>query len=179
MSIIPGNVATPVLTLLPSTGSAAVAVAPASRSGGGGGGAFGRVRVGGGGSSAWAGGTSSLSGKFRGLGHLTLEFVRRGPPGKKITHLVAGGRGGAFRVWRFFPEKAKQLAPYLEVGGGELTAGSFFYGQGSALLWLLLLTTYVVSHVSSGKKSSPWGHKPVIKSFQRDIIFFRARCVSA
>lgn len=120
MSIVPGNVITPVLTLLPSAGSAAVAVAPASRSDGGG--AFGRVRVdgggggsGGGGSSARVGGASSLSGKFRGLGHLTLEFVRRGPPGKKIMHLVAGGRGGVFRVWRFFPEKAKRLAPYLQV----------------------------------------------------------------
>lgn len=55
------------------------------------------------------------SGTVLGRGHLSLEFVRRGPPGRTVTHLVAGGRGGVFRVWRFFPERATELAPYLQV----------------------------------------------------------------
>lgn len=61
--------------------------------------------------------SSSLNGNSGGRGHLCLEFVRRaGPSGSKlVTHLVAGGRDGVFRVWRLATERASKIAPYLQV----------------------------------------------------------------
>ncbi|CAM9633658.1 unnamed protein product, partial [Ectocarpus sp. 4 AP-2014] len=78
--IHPDRLATPVLTLLPGSGSAAVTAAPHPQStgggafgiAGGGGASFGRFRGGGVSSSS---SSSSLSGKFRGVGHVSLEFV--------------------------------------------------------------------------------------------------------
>ncbi|CAM9945918.1 unnamed protein product, partial [Scytosiphon promiscuus] len=178
--IHPDRPATPVLTLLPSAASAAVAAAhPPARSGGGGagasGGAFGRGRAGAGngagGNSVGAGfappsSSSSSSGKFRGLGHLTLEFVRRGPPGgKAVTHLVAGARGGVFRVWRFFPERAKQLAPYLQ---GQVTASHRGGGASYAGVTAVCCLTpdIVLVGTESGQLATYSLSLPVVKNFR-------------
>lgn len=65
--------------------------------------------------------SSSLNGNSGGRGHMCLEFVRRaGPSGSKlVTHLVAGGRDGVFRVWRLATERASKIAPYLQVRRAE------------------------------------------------------------
>eukprot|EP00752_Nemacystus_decipiens_P018376 g16485.t1 len=69
--------------------------------------------------------SSSLNGNSGGRGHFSLEFVRRatlstGTP-TMVTHLVAGGRDGVFRVWRLAVGRvtrgtagATRVAPYLQ-----------------------------------------------------------------
>ena len=94
-TILPNSDAKPLLTLTPG--------------GRGGSGGF-RAGQGGGMSAA-----SRPSGRSRGLGHLSFEFVLKGSPGNIMTHVVAGGREGTFRVWRFGPRSAGQLTPYLQV----------------------------------------------------------------
>ncbi|CAM9922608.1 unnamed protein product, partial [Laminaria digitata] len=57
------------------------------------------------------------------LGHLSFEFVLKGSPGNVMTHVVAGGREGTFRVWRFGPRSSGQLAPYLQTQPGTSPGG--------------------------------------------------------
>lgn len=68
---------------------------------------------------------SRSNGRNRGLGHLSLEFVSRRENGRDVTHLIAVGRGGAFRVWKFSPSTAKLLAPYLQVSVIALIVAKF------------------------------------------------------
>lgn len=115
--ILPGADATPVLTLSPGGGTPG----PGSRARGNGFVGMGRIgslsRSGSGGGV----GTSRGSGGQRGLGQLSLEFVLRGATtGRRVSHLVAGGRGGMFRVWRLGPTSTGHLTPYLQVGESEI-----------------------------------------------------------
>lgn len=116
-TITPNADAKPVLTLISGGVSAA----------GGGGGGGGRVgaaapgRLGSFRSGSGGGGVSiarRASGGSGGLGHLSFEFVWKKTFGTAGLHVVAGGRGGAIRVWRLAPcsaRQAKQVAPYLQV----------------------------------------------------------------
>ncbi|CAM9551634.1 unnamed protein product, partial [Sphacelaria rigidula] len=60
-------------------------------------------------------------GAIRGLGHTSFEFVelarqaQSGGSKWRELRVVAGGRGGVFRVWRLGPSTAGALSPYLQV----------------------------------------------------------------
>ena len=107
-TILPNSDAAPLLTLTPA-GRGGVGGGSGRSAGGFVGGGF-RGGQGGG-----VGAAHRSSGGSRGLGHLSFEFVLKGSPGNMMTHVVAGGRQGTFRVWRFGPRSAGQLAPYLQV----------------------------------------------------------------
>lgn len=117
-TILPNSDATPLLTLTP--GGRGGVSGGSGRAAGGMGGSIFRGGQGGGG----VGAASRSSGGSRGLGHLSFEFVLKGSPGNVMTHVVAGGREGTFRVWRFGPRSAGQLAPYLQVRVNKPVVGA-------------------------------------------------------
>ena len=122
-TVLPGKDAMPVLSLVPGS------TAPTAASGGGssGRGRSGPFREN---SVGMSTATSRSTGRNRGLGHLSLEFVSRRENGRDVTHLIAVGRGGAFRVWKFAPRTARLLAPYLQVRIFVLMVAKFSERQG-------------------------------------------------